>query len=66
MSDTVRVTVPDSAGTEIRVAYRGDEPITYPVTRGAVTVQAEHLDDFLAAVEGSAVRGDSAANTPKE
>jgi hypothetical protein len=62
MPDTVKVTVPDAAGPEIRVSYAGDEPITYPVKNGTVTVQAEHLADFLGAVEGSTARGDSAAS----
>lgn len=65
MPASTKVTVPDTAGSEIHVSYAGDEPITYPVKNGTVNVQGEHLADFLGAVEGSTVRGDS-ASTPKE
>lgn len=42
---------------EITIAYQGDEPTTYKVTDGYVTVSAANLDHFLAVVEGSSVEG---------
>lgn len=61
----IEVTVPASAGDEVWISYAGDEPIAYPVTNGTVHVQAEHLANFLGAVEGSTVRSGTAAN-PEE
>lgn len=60
-----RVQVPKELG-EFRVAYAGDEPITYTPDGGLVSVNPEHLDTFLRVIEGSAVAGGTAAATPKE
>ena len=50
---THKVTVPQSEG-EIRIS-RGDDPVVYPVTDGAVTVADADLATFLAHVDGAAL-----------
>lgn len=49
---------------EIVITRNGDEPTTYKVTDGFVTVSAANLDNFLAVVEGSKVEGPSQGGTP--
>lgn len=55
MAETTRVNVPETHGREITVSYNGDEPLTYRVTDGHVTVDNQHLPHFLAVVDGSTV-----------
>lgn len=47
-----QVKVPQHDG-EIRISFAGDDPVTWEVTNGQVTVSAEHLNAFLDAVAGA-------------
>lgn len=60
-----KVSVPQKEG-EIVIARAGDDPKTYRVTDGTVTVAAADLDHFLAHVEGSKPEGGQSSTTKKE
>lgn len=60
-----KVRVPQSEG-DITIAANGDEPRTYKVTDGTVTVAEADLPTFLGAVEGSSVEAKTASSTSKE
>ena len=59
-----KVKVPQKSGEIVLTSGRptADAPRTYSVKDGVVTVAAEHLDEFLTHVEGSAL----AEAPPKE
>jgi hypothetical protein len=56
---SVKINIPESVnppGTELTVSYNGDvhEPYTYKVASdGTVSVEEQHLADFLRAIPGS-------------
>lgn len=58
MAKNTTVRVPQSDG-EISISVAGDEPTTYKVTDGQVSVANEEVDRFLAVVDGSKVVGGS-------
>lgn len=60
-----KVSVPQRDG-EIVIARAGDEPKTYKVTDGTVTVAADDLEHFLAHVDGSKPEGGQSSSTKKE
>jgi hypothetical protein len=62
----VRINVPQESG-EIVVSVAGDDPVTYKVTDGHVSVPEESASRFLAAVDGSKrVDGGSTSTAGKE
>lgn len=61
-----KVSVPRSVGDEVTIAHAGDEPRTYKVTDGEVTVAVADLSIFLGAVEGSREVAKPAASSQKE
>lgn len=66
MPATHKVKVPKAVGEALSVSYAGDKPVAYKVTDGHATVQDEHLNAFLGAVEGSTVAGDTAASSKEQ
>jgi hypothetical protein len=54
-SKNTRVTVPKEVGDEIIVRWNGDDPTTYKVTDGHVSVENENVERFLAHFDGSKV-----------
>ena len=61
----VKVNVQQKDG-EVRVSIAGDEPHTYRVTDGQVSVATEDVERFLAAVDGSKVAGGNTTAAKKE
>jgi hypothetical protein len=59
----VKVSVPESAGEKIRIAYGGAKPVEYKVTGGHVEVDAQHVDAFLRNVEGAKVDAGNTGST---
>lgn len=57
-----KISVPQKDG-EITVSFDGNEPTTYRVTDGQVSVPAENVDRFLAAVDGSKAAGGSSTGS---
>ncbi len=53
-----KVKVPQTEG-EIVIAVAGDEPTTYKVSDGQVSVAEQDVERFLAVVDGSKVAGGS-------
>lgn len=61
-----KVNVPQKEG-DITISVGGDDPRTYRVSEGQVTVAEKDVERFLAAVDGSKVAGGSTtAATKKE
>lgn len=53
-----KVNVPQKDG-DISISVAGDEPRTYRVTDGQVTVAEKDVERFLAVIDGSKVAGGS-------
>lgn len=51
----VKVKVPEQHGDQIEIRYAGDDPVVYKISDGSVNVQQQHLDRFLAVVDGAEV-----------
>ncbi len=51
---------------EISLSVGGDDPTTYKVTGGQVTVAEKDVERFLTAIDGSKVAGGSSASTVKK
>ena len=58
-----KVSVPKSAGDEIQISRNGDEPKTYRVTDGHITVASDDLEHVLNVVEGSKQAGGTTTAT---
>jgi hypothetical protein len=58
-----RITVPKEVGDEITVRWNGDDPTTYKVTDGHVSVESENVERFLAHFDGSKVADAPAASS---
>ena len=59
------IKVPQKDG-EVLVSIAGDEPTTYRVTDGQVSVATEDVERFLAAVDGSKVAGGNTTAAAKK
>ncbi len=60
-----KVNVPQRDG-DISISVAGDEPRTYKVNDGQVTVAEKDVERFLAVVDGSKVAGGSSAGATKK
>lgn len=61
----VNVSVVQKDG-EIVIATAGDEPVTYKVSDGTVSVPEENVDRFLAAVDGSKIAGGTTTSASRK
>lgn len=57
-----KISVPQKDG-EVTVSFNGDEPTTYKVNDGQISVPAENVDRLLAAIDGSKVAGGSSTGS---
>lgn len=60
-----KISVPQKDG-EVIVSFNGDEPITYKVNDGQISVPPENVERLLAAVDGSKVVGGSSTGSDKK
>jgi hypothetical protein len=60
-----KVNVPQKDGS-ISISTAGDEPRTYHVSEGQVTVAEKDVERFLAVVDGSKVAGGSTTSATKK
>jgi hypothetical protein len=60
-----KVNVPQKDG-EVTISVAGDEPRTYRVTDGQVTVAEKDVERFLAVIDGSKVAGGSSTGATKK
>ena len=60
-----KISVPQKDG-EITISFNGDEPVTYKVNDGQISVPPENVDRLLAAVDGSKVVGGSSTDSDKK
>ena len=60
-----KISVPQKDG-EVIVSFDGDDPTTYKVTDGQVSVPGEIVERFLSAVDGSKVAGGSSTGSDKK
>lgn len=58
------VRVPQQDG-EIKITVGGNEPLTYPVKNGRVTVEPADLSTFLASVDNATVEEGNEAQSPQ-